>query len=147
MRDRIRIIPMKISGIGIVVALAGLITAAPDLGISEQARAAEPGSLEGSWSGGGTVRFPSGESERARCRANFRKRGGSSFAMTAVCATASVRVQQSAQVARTGPNRYAGDFHNAEYGVSGSIHITVHGSSLSASLNGGGSSAHLSLGR
>jgi hypothetical protein len=47
MRNRLRMISMKISGIGIVVALAGLITAAPDR-VSEQARAAEPGSLEGS---------------------------------------------------------------------------------------------------
>lgn len=93
------------------------------------------------------VRFPSGDSERAQCRASFRKRGGSSFAMTAVCATSSARVEQTAQLQQTGPNRFSGDFQNAEYNVSGSIHITLHGNSLSASLNGGGGSALLNLGR
>jgi len=108
---------------------------------------AEQASLEGSWSGGGTVRFPSGDSERARCRANFRKRGGSTFAMTAVCATPSARVEQTAQLQRTGANRFAGDFQNAEFNVSGSISVTVNGNSLSASLSGGGGSAQFHLGR
>jgi hypothetical protein len=108
---------------------------------------AEPANLEGSWSGGGTVRFPSGDSERARCRANFRKRGGNSFSMTAVCATSSARVEQTAQLTRTGPNRFAGDFQNAEYNVSGSINITLNGNALHASLNGGGGSAHFNMGR
>lgn len=116
-------------------------------GIAAAPAVAEAGSIEGSWSGGGTVRFSTGNAERARCRANFRRRGGSSFAMTAVCATASAKVEQTAQLERTGPNRYSGGFQNAEYGVSGSISITVNGNSLSASLNGGGASAHLSLGR
>lgn len=102
-------------------------------------------SLEGSWSGGGRVLFPSGEAERARCRASFRRRGGDSYAMSAVCATQSARVEQTAVLVRTGPNRYAGDFNNAEYGVSGSIRITVSGRSLNASLTGGGGSAQFSL--
>ena len=109
--------------------------------------AAEGTSLEGSWSGGGTVRFPSGESERARCRANFRKRGGSSFSMTATCATTSAKIEQTASVERTGPNRYSGGFQNSEYNISGSINITVKGNTLAASLSGGGGSAHFSLGR
>jgi hypothetical protein len=120
-----------------VVALGGFSVAA----------GAEPAGLEGSWSGGGTVRFPSGESERARCRANFRKRGGSAYSMMAVCATASARVEQTAQLERTGVNRFSGDFQNAEYNVSGSINVTVNGNSLSAQLRGGGGSAHFSLGR
>ena len=32
---------------------------------------AEPGSLEGSWSGGGAVRLPNGAQERARCWARY----------------------------------------------------------------------------
>lgn len=127
------------------LAFAGIAAmAAVDVG---GAAAAEPASLEGSWSGGGTVRFPSGDAERARCRASFRKRGGSAFAMTAVCATASARVEQTAFLQRTGANRFSGDFNNAEFGVSGSINVTVNGNSLSASLSGGGGSAQFHLGR
>ena len=108
---------------------------------------AQQAGLEGAWSGGGSVRFPSGETERARCRANFSRRGSGSFSMSAVCATASLRVQQTALVAQTGPNRYVGNFVNDEYGISGSIQITLKGKSLNASLAGGGGSATMSMSR
>lgn len=104
-------------------------------------------SLGGSWSGGGVLVTPSGNRERATCRATFRNQGGSSYAMSATCATASARVQQTAQISRTGGNNFAGSFHNAEYGVSGSISLRVNGNRLSASLDGGGASASLSLSR
>lgn len=104
-------------------------------------------SLEGSWSGGGMVVFPSGERERARCRASFRRQSENRFGMNAVCATASARVAQTAAITRVSGNRFAGEFQNAEYGISGSIRLTVHGNSLSASLNGGGGTAHFELSR
>ena len=104
-------------------------------------------SLEGSWSGGGQIIFPSGESERARCRASFRRNGGESFGMSAICATPSARVQQNAEITRVSGNRYRGEFFNREYGLSGSIRIVVEGDSLEASLSGGGGSAQLSMNR
>jgi hypothetical protein len=67
--------------------------------------------------------------------------------MSAVCATASVRVAQSAKLARVSANRFTGSFYNAEYNVSGSIAITVHGNRLSASLSAGGGTAHFNLSR
>jgi hypothetical protein len=148
-RNQLGILPMYKFALRTVTAgTAGLIAvAAVALASSSSPGFAEPASLEGSWSGGGTVRFPSGQSERARCRATFRKGGGSAFAMTAICATPSARVEQKAQLNRTGPNRFAGEFQNAEYNVSGSINITVSGGTLNASLSGGGGSAYFSLGR
>ena len=104
-------------------------------------------SLEGSWSGGGHIVFPTGETEKARCRASFRRQGGESFGMSATCATASVKVQQSADLTRVSGDRYRGEFHNQEYGISGSIRITISGNRLNASLNGGGGSAVFSLSR
>jgi hypothetical protein len=109
--------------------------------------AAEPGNLEGAWRGGGNVRFANGNAERAQCRANFRKRGGNAFSMTAVCATSSARVEQTAQLTRTGPNRFTGEFENAEFGITGSISVTLNGNSLNAALNGGGASANLNMNR
>lgn len=103
--------------------------------------------LEGSWSGGGQIVFPSGEKEPARCRAKFTRQGGGSFEMSATCATASARVQQSAEITRVSDDRYRGEFQNQEYGITGSIRITVSGNTLSASLNGGGGSAQFSLRR
>lgn len=108
---------------------------------------AQSSSLEGSWSGNGRIVFPSGEAERARCRVSFRRNGGESFGMSAVCATASARVQQTAQVSRVSGNRYRGEFNNQEFGITGSIRIEFNGNSLSASLSGGGGSAQFNLSR
>ena len=65
--------------------------------------------------------------------------------MSAQCATTSVRVAQTASLRRSAANHFKGDFYNAEYGVSGTITITVHGNKLSASLSGGGGSAHFTM--
>jgi hypothetical protein len=103
--------------------------------------------LQGSWSGSGSVELPSGATEKARCKASFQKQGGKSYAMNAVCASSSARAAQTATLEQVGANRYAGEFNNAEYGVSGSISITVNGSSLSAQLKGGGGQAFFNLSR
>ena len=103
--------------------------------------------LAGSWSGSGTVVLPSGNTEKARCKVSFNKAGGKSYGMNAVCASSSTKVSQTASLEQVGPNRYTGDFTNSEYGVSGSITITVNGSNLSASLHGGGGSAFFNLSR
>ena len=105
---------------------------------------ADPG-LAGSWSGSGSVVLPSGNTEKARCKVSFRKEGGKSYGMNAVCASSSARVAQTASLEQVGPNRYAGSFTNSDYGVSGSISLTLNGSSLSASLKGGGGSAFFNL--
>lgn len=102
--------------------------------------------IAGSWSGSGTVVFPSGEKEKARCRATFRP-SGSGAVMSATCATASVRVQQVATVDRVAPGRYRGEFRNDEFGISGSIRIVVSGNSLYAALTGGGGTAEFHLSR
>jgi hypothetical protein len=137
---------LRLSSHGIVTALAVVIglAAAAD---GPASMAAQPASLDGSWSGGGNVQFSSGRSERARCRASFSKRGANGYDMTAVCATTSGRASQTAQLTRSGANRYSGNFQNSEFGVSGLISISVNGNSLSASLSGGGGSANLNLNR
>ena len=103
--------------------------------------------LEGSWSGGGHIVLPSGDKERARCRASFRRQGGKSYGMSATCATASTRVQQTAEITHVAGNRYRGEFFNQEYGISGSVRLTVNGNRIEASLSGGGGSAEIALSR
>jgi hypothetical protein len=104
-------------------------------------------SIIGSWSGGGMIIFPSGETERARCRATFRNLSGGSVSMQGVCATASVRVSQSASLSRLTSTTYSGEFYNTEFNLSGSIRIRMQGSKLNASLSGGGATAQFVLGR
>lgn len=110
------------------------------------AQAAHAESLSGGWSGGGKVHY--GETrERASCRARFSKTGRSSYSMSASCATPSGRVDQSASVSQVGANRYAGSFHNSQYGVSGSISIAVSGSSMSVNLSSGSGGGYFKLHR
>ncbi len=124
--------------------LALMIAFTPTLAIAAPATGAE--SLSGGWSGGGKVFY--GETrEKASCRARFSKTGGSSYSMSASCATPSGRVDQSGSVHSVGGNRYAGSFHNSQYGVSGSISISVSGGSMSVSLSGDGGSGSLHLHR
>ncbi|KAB2850252.1 MAG: hypothetical protein F9K44_05435 [Hyphomicrobiaceae bacterium] len=116
-----------------------LIVAAP-------AARAEPSVLDGIWKGGGTVIFPSGDKERARCRATFRRSGGG-YKMNAVCTTPSARAAQTAELTRVSGNRFSGEFFNSEFNFSGVIRIIVNGNHLSAFLSGGGAQANLSLSR
>jgi hypothetical protein len=125
---------------------AGIICCA-GLSFLPASASAEQATLEGSWSGAGKVTLTSGAVETARCRASFRKKAGNVYGMSAVCATPSTRVAQSAELARVGGNRFSGDFYNPEYGISGTITIVVRGNRLSASLSGGGAHASLALSR
>jgi hypothetical protein len=103
--------------------------------------------LTGSWRGGGRVMFSSGDSERATCRASFRRLTTNLYDMDAVCATTSARVQQSARVQRVSGDAFAGRFYNREFDVSGTIRIRLRGARLTASLRGANGSAFLSLRR
>ena len=104
-------------------------------------------SLEGSWSGGGTVTFASGSKEQARCRAHFSRAGKDSYTVNATCATASGRAAQTARVRQVGNNRYSGSFYNSEYSISGVIHIVVHGASQTVQLISSSGSGVLNLSR
>ncbi len=100
--------------------------------------------IGGSWSGGGTVLYADGHRERARCRAHF-SQSGPHVSLSAVCATPSGSVDQSATLRQTGPNSYSGSFFNPQFNVSGSIHISVHGNSQYVALRSGCGSASLTL--
>jgi hypothetical protein len=104
-------------------------------------------SLEGSWSGGGSVAFASGEHERARCRAQYRRASATSYSVTATCAAPSGRATQTATVRKVGGNTYRGQFHNSEYDISGTIYVTVSGNRQSVRLMSPSGSASLELRR
>ena len=127
---------------GAVMMLVALATAG-----SVSSKSESGGTLAGSWSGGGWMSFASGNKERARCNAHYSRAGGSSYELNASCATASGKASQTATVHQTGPNRFSGSFHNAEYNVSGTIHVVVQGNSQSVSLHGESASGSLTLSR
>lgn len=125
------------------IALIGL----PDAGHAQAAKKKPAGGLEGSWSGGGSVLFPSGAREQARCRAQYRRAGSTSYTLNATCATASGRAAQTATLRRVSDNKYQGNFYNNEYGITGVIHVIVSGSSQTVRLISDSGSALFRLNR
>lgn len=127
-------------GMTAVLGLALVLSAAP-------ARA-DIVNLDGAWSGGGSVKFPSGAKEAARCRANFKKRGAESYLVNARCASASGKVEQSALLTYVGGNQFTGSFFNEEFKVDGTITVTVSGNSQSVLISSpAGSTASFKLSR
>lgn len=109
--------------------------------------AASP-SLEGTWSGGGFVVFAGGAKESARCRANFKKRGADSYFVSARCASASGKVDQTATLTYVGGSRFSGSFYNSEFNIDGTFTVTVSGSTQNVYITSPtGSSATLKLSR
>jgi hypothetical protein len=108
---------------------------------------AQAAGLEGSWSGGGTVRLASGAEEHARCRAHYSRRSNAVYVLRATCATASGKAVQSATLQKVGDNRYAGTFYNSEYDISGRIYVILRGSSQSVRLTSSSGSASFRLSR
>jgi hypothetical protein len=112
-----------------------------------EAKSAPAPKLEGAWSGGGRVWLASGAKEYARCRASYSRRSKERYVVTAVCATPSVRVVQTASLRRLGDNRYRGTFLNREYGVSGTILVRVWGNRQTVRLTSSSGWALLRLSR
>ena len=108
---------------------------------------AQSAALEGSWRGGGSVAFASGQRERAECRANYQRASGTSYTVTATCATPSGRATQTATVRQVGRNAYQGQFHNSEYNISGTIFVSVGGNRQSVRLTSDSGSASFELRR
>ena len=86
---------------------------------------AESLNLEGSWSGSGSLTFAAGGKEHATCRATYSRRPNGGYVVRAVCATASAKAVQTAALRKVADNRYAGNFYNSEYDVSGTISVVV----------------------
>ncbi len=127
---------MASSSLAAEVEKAAIIQAAAEMG----------GSLDGTWSGGGSVTFSSGQAEKARCRATFNKTSKFSYDISATCATPSGRVSQTATVRGSGSS-FHGTFYNPDFDLSGTINITVSGRSQTVRLSSTKGSATLRLTR
>src|SRR5262245_20916198 len=129
----------RIAALGLPLLTAGLV--------ASHGVAAQSAGLEGSWHGGGSVAFASGQRERAQCHAQYRRASDRAYTVTATCATPSGRATQVATLRQTGGNTYQGQFRNNEYDVSGTIVVTVSGNRQSVRLTGDGGSAAFELRR
>lgn len=139
---------MRLVVVGQLRAVLVLAVVAFGASASATPASADMMALDGAWSGGGSVKFPSGAKEAARCRANFKKRGSESYQVSARCASASGKVEQSALLTYVGGNQFTGSFFNEEYKVDGTITVTVSGNAQNVSISTpAGSSATFKLTR
>lgn len=106
---------------------------------------AQEASLEGSWSGSGYAMTNSGQRERVKCRASYRREARDVFALSAVCASPSVKLTQSGSISRVGSDRYVGDLYNPEFGISGRVRIVVSGTRQSVTISTPQGSGSLTL--
>lgn len=130
---------MEVPVIALSLLMVSLVFASPS--------AAQSANLAGSWSGGGSVSFVSGQRERAQCRAQYSRSSGTSYTLRATCATASGRASQTATLRYIGGNSYQGNFYNSEYDVSGTINVAVGGNRQVVRLSSGARSATFELRR
>ena len=111
------------------------------LAVTSQAQSA---SLEGLWSGSGTVRYQGG-SERVSCRVTYSPSSGRTWEFSANCATASISFQQRGRLIKVGASRYSGSVYNDQYSVAGKISVSVSGSRQSVRVSNPQGSASLTL--
>jgi hypothetical protein len=134
-------------GARLLFVAALVLGALPDASGAQTAKKVSVATLEGSWSGGGTVLLATGAKEQARCRARYTPAGKNSYTLNATCATPSGKAAQTATVRRVSENKYSGRFHNSEYAISGVIHIVVRGASQTVRLISDSGSAFFNLNR
>lgn len=97
---------------------------------------AEAASLSGTWSGSGYVNPKDGKRETVRCRVTYTRESEKVYGVKAVCATTSVKINQTGEVLMVNQRRYVGDFYNPDYDVSGRIRLTLSGSSQTVTFSG-----------
>src|SRR5262245_66348772 len=97
---------------------------------------AEPGGLEGSWSGSGTAKLRN-RVDRIVCRVSFARIEQKSYRVSSLCSMGDRRYEQSGRVSSVGGNRYTGWVLNEQLNERGSLVLSQSGSRLS--VNGGNS--------
>lgn len=118
-----------------IPALATLILSAA---LSSTAHAAEAfDALKGSWAGGGSISFSSGESEKLRCTARY-SGGGVNLALNVKCASTSAQINLTGNLDAKG-NKVSGDWNENSYGLNGDANGATSGGSIRVKISGGAS--------
>src|SRR6266851_9788431 len=100
-------------------AVAGLLL----VGAGARDARSEPGpfsALQGSWSGGGTIKKSNGASERIRCRSTFETAGAANLSLRLRCASDSYNFDLTANLAYQG-GTISGSWQEATRNVNGGI--------------------------
>jgi hypothetical protein len=124
--------------------LSTIIAAAAALGLSAGHAQAAP-TLEGTWSGSGYVAPKSGARDSVRCRVRFSRQSSKVFSVQATCSSATTNIVQTGEVLEVSAGRYAGDFYNPQYDISGRIRIQMSGNHQTVNFSGAQGQGRLTL--
>ena len=105
---------------------------------------AGPASIEGSWSGSGTV-STRGAVDQVHCRVRCTSESSKSYAVSSVCATESGHYDITGHVTSAGSNRYRGTVISGN--ENGRVLIFNRGNHLSVSVTSPRGSARITLSR
>lgn len=89
--------------------------------------AANAASIEGSWSGSGTVRLTEGGTEAVRCRIRYEKGSGRTFVLHVTCAHSNGTFKVSGRIVQLNGSQYSGRLYSDQYSVAGDVGISVSG--------------------
>jgi hypothetical protein len=107
---------------------------------------ADPGGLEGSWSGTGTAKHRN-RVDRLVCRVHFVKVEAKSYRVSSQCSTEERRYDQTGQVTSVGGDRYTGWVFNEQFNERGDVQMSQRGSRLSVTVQSRRGTASLTLSR
>ena len=113
---------------GIAMISASAVTVAAAAGPFE--------SLNGSWSGAGSIRLDDGRTEGLKCKAYYSPRGGASMGLALRCASASNKIDLRATLNSTG-SRIAGSWEERTFNVSGSASGQASGNAIKLAIDAG----------
>jgi hypothetical protein len=94
--------------------------------------------LEGSWSGGGQIRFTDGKSERISCRAYYvPKRDGDELGLAIRCASLSYKIEIRATL-RHDDGRLSGKWEERTFNAEGDVSGKASPGHITMGITGGG---------
>ena len=101
--------------------------------------------FSGSWSGNGTIRPQSGNTERIRCNGTYSSRTANDLHVKLRCASDSYKFDLSGQITASGGSQISGQWNENSRGVGGSVTGTVQGERLLMHTETAGFSADLTM--
>ena len=128
-------------GLGAALVLGGALA-----GQTVPAKAESPFTvLNGSWSGGGQIRFAGGNSEALKCKAYYTpKDAGAGVGLSIRCASASSKIELRANLVSQG-GRVSGNWEERTFNAAGDVAGQVTGNRISLAITGGGFSGTMSV--
>ncbi len=102
------------------------------------------GQLNGSWSGGGQVRFADGKTERISCRAYYNPKGSDELGLAIRCASTSYKIDIRASLQHAN-GRLSGHWEERTFNASGDVNGKASRGNINMSIVGGGLSGSMSV--